>query len=935
LKINKIKNRLSNNFINSLEKLAAGYLSPAEFEVFIGLLSAETGKHYFNEEGESNFYRILSSRMDKSLFLRDLIKYPNYIEILAAVSAYSNYLADILVINPEYFYLVSNPSALNAKLKLEEIGKIIKESAGNFSSIKGKINALKGIKRREILRIGLRDIILKKSVAEITAELSALAKALSASLFEICYAETLKKYKISKIGRKYALVGLGKLGGNELNYSSDIDLLLFYDKNSSYNSKEYFEILSETIQLFIEKASNPTENGFLYRVDFRLRPDGRNSPLCKALQDYLVYYESRGEDWERQMLIKADFICGDTQLYNSFIKYLTPFIYPAYFKSSPLEQVRRMKENIEKRVTGQENIKLSKGGIRDIEFSLQALQLINGKRYADLKTGNSLIAISKLRGNGLLSPSEAEIFEEAYIFYRKIEHFLQLRNDSQVHTIPSEGSRLEALSTFMGFKNVKDFRKTLDKYKDGVIKIYNSITSGNGQSDEDPFSKIKNLENADKAAKNITFLREGKGLFDRKTFDSKTIDAFSQIEPALMEYLAKSSDPDTVLQNFCHIIRPEAFPAIWYEEFRNNKFFNAFLKILEYSHKTVDLLINNKLCKELFITRRGFEPISPDDFNGVSPSILIFLLALQFTVGLVNHAEIFRVFKEYFDWLIRTGTEKQVKKFKGKYFIAALGSFGAGEMSFASDIDLIFVSSEKMDNPRIQLAFEGLLKKLQEDCSPFDIDCRLRPEGQNGPLVWDLKNYEKYLEKRAKVWEYQSLCKIRLVAGSYELYSEFQALVNNRLNDLNTGEIKKEISRMRKMLYPKSGAINDIFNIKKSRGGIADIEFLIQFFMLSKPDEYLKYSGNNFEFLSDKILSPNIKKAELETLRHNFAYLKNLELGLQNIYNTSQLNIVKENKGYHKLADFLNFDSQAEMFAKTEEVRKENHAIFNKYIEQV
>ena len=538
MKTNKIKNPLSNSFISSLEKLAAGYLSPDGFEKFLSLLAAETSKHFFDSGGESNFIRILQGRMDKTLFLNDLLKYPNYIEILVSVSIYSNYLTDILVINPEYFYLVSNPSALNQKLTDEYLSGMIKDTVEHFNTTKGKINALKGIKRREILRIGLKDIVLKKSVSEITAELSYLAKALSAALFEICYKEVLQKYKITKIDRKYTLVGLGKLGGRELNYSSDIDLLLFYDKNSKHNQKEYFELLVETVQLFIEKASLPTENGFLYRVDFRLRPDGRNSPLCKTMQDYLVYYESRGEDWERQMLIKADFICGDKNLYESFIKYLTPFIYPAYFKASPLEQIRKMKENIEKRVRDQENIKLSKGGIRDIEFSVQALQLLNGKHFEDLRTGTSLIAIERLLKHKLLSADEAEIFETAYIFFRRVEHFLQLINDSQSHTIPQEGSKLELLRSFMGFQNVKAFRKTLDEYKTEVIKIYNSITNSGeaGDEDEEPLKKITKLENYDKALKNLNFLRDGKGLFDKKTFEAKAIEAFAEIEPELIKY---------------------------------------------------------------------------------------------------------------------------------------------------------------------------------------------------------------------------------------------------------------------------------------------------------------------------------------------------------------------------------------------------------------
>lgn len=937
MKINKIKHPLSNSFINSLEHLAAGYLSPDDFDKLLITLNAEIEKQYFDSNSEANFLRILSNRMDKTLFLSDLIKYTNFVEILVCISAYSNYLTDILVRNPEYFYLVSNPSALNKMLTLENLSEDIRNTIVNFNSIKGKVNALKGIKRREILRIGLKDIILKKDLLEITAELSFLAKAIAAELFEICYNEVLQKYKIQKINRKYAIVGLGKLGGSELNYSSDIDLILFYDQNSSHNSKEYFEIMAETVQLFIEKASLATESGFLYRVDFRLRPDGRNSPLCKAMQDYLIYYETRGEDWERQMLIKADFIGGDRELYSKFIKYLTPFIYPSYFKSSPLEQIRRMKENIEKRVRGEENIKLSKGGIRDIEFSLQALQLLNGHHNNELKTGNSLIAIQALLKHKLLSEDEASVFKEAYIFFRRIEHFLQLLNDAQVHTIPQEGNKLEALCRFMGFGNEKAFRKTLDEYKTEVIKIYNSITNSNDEADtdEEPLKEVKTLVNYDKALKNLNFLREGKGLLDKKTFDSKAIESFAVIEPMLINYLANSTEPDLVLQNFCHIIKPESIPAIWYKQLENNVYFQAFLRILEYSHKTVDRLITDPTCKEAFITRRAFRNLEDINLEEVSPVYISFILSLHFTIGLIGVKEIFFYFKQYFNIKIKNETENAIKKYKGKYFIAALGSFGAGEMSFASDIDLIFFSTEKMDNIKTQAAFENLLKKLKESCLPFDIDCRLKPEGQNSPLVWNLENYSAYLQKRAKVWEFQSMCKARFIAGDAGLFDSFKLLINNRLAQFEAQFIKKEVLDMRKMLYPKVSLTTDTFNIKKSNGGIADIEFIIQYIILTNPDLFIKYSGNNIEYIIDSITSEGVELEEKEVLLENFMFLKKLELSLQNIYNTSQLSIAKEKFGYQKLAGFMNFDTQGELLKRLDEIKKMNFKLFEKYLKQV
>ena len=373
---------------------------------------------------------------------------------------------------------------------------------------------------------------------------------------------------------------------------------------------------------------------------------------------------------------------------------------------------------------------------------------------------------------------------------------------------------------------------------------------------------------------------------------------------------------------------------IWYEQFRDKKFFAAFLRILEYSHKSADLLITNKICKESFITRKGFADISDINFEETTPAQLTFLLSLQYTIGLIEVKDIFRHYKNYFDSVIKNAAENDLKKFRGKYFIAALGSYGAGEMSFASDIDLVFVSSEKMDNQKQQKIFEELLKKLKELCGPFDIDCRLKPEGEKSPLVWSLENYRKYLEKRAKVWEFQSLCKVRYLAGDNELFDTYKLIISSNLRRFEKGTVVKEIIDMRKMLYPRSITSTDVFNIKKSKGGIADIDFTAQYFLLNNPPLYMKFAGTGFETISGNALHEFMEENDINILKKNFDFLKNLEISLQNIYNTSQLSIIKEKSAYKKLAEFLNLESELSMFAKIEEIRKENHLIFNKYMGQ-
>ncbi len=442
---------LSKDFIEKLAEFSAGYLSEQEFEQLIKAFENEAALKYFSHSSESNLLRIITNRYDRILLLQDCIKYPHYVHVLLGISINSNYLTDILVRNPEFFYRIANPSDIKYRLDEEDFLKVIKDTTSVFKSFNAKLNSLKSLKRREILRIGLRDILGLSELKETVFDLSLLARGIASELFSLCYKEVLQKNDINKINHEYCIIALGKLGGNELNYSSDIDLIIIYDKDGKVKEKQYSEIMNEVALLFIKAATSITDTGYIYRIDFRLRPDGRNSPLCKTYEEFINYYETRGEDWERQMLIKASFLTGNKTLYDKMMNYLSHFIYPSTFFISPQEQIKQLKKNIEKQLSSDENIKLIPGGIRDIEFSVQALQLLNGGRNKTIRTENTLDAIIKLESEKLLSTKEAETLRNAYILYRKIEHYLQLMNDIQTHSIPGKGETLEKLSSFLGF----------------------------------------------------------------------------------------------------------------------------------------------------------------------------------------------------------------------------------------------------------------------------------------------------------------------------------------------------------------------------------------------------------------------------------------------------------------------------------------------------
>ncbi len=913
-------------------QFSGGYFNQDQLDDLFSHIENETKRHHFTRSSESNLLRFISAVYDKVSFLSDCQKYPHYMELIISLTSNSNYLTDILVRNPEYFYLIANPSALEKILTTKQYFASVTEAVSSFKSFASSINAIRRLKRKELLRIGAKDIFLKKGIEEITGELSSLASAIASRLFSLCYHRILDKYKLDLPEDKYCLISLGKLGGNELNYSSDIDLMIFFDENNTLpGNKEYQEILNQAALLFVESASSLTEYGYIYRVDFRLRPDGRNSPLCRRLVDYLIYYESRGEDWERQMLIKCGFVSGSLDLFTRFKKYLAPFIFPSSFKVSPLEQVRRLKQNIEKNLKTEENIKLIPGGIRDIEFSIQALQLMNGGRLEDLRTGNTLEALRELKKHKFISEKEAVILENSYIFYRKIEHYLQLMNDTQTHLIPLKGEITDKLSVYLGFRNAGEFHEEVKRKRKNVQIIYTSIT-GNGKQKHVETEEDINFKNKAAAERDLMYLREGKGLLGTKEFDKHSIEAFEKISSALYTYLKSSDEPELVLSNFVRVIRQAKFPSIWYDQFRDNKFFKAFLSICEYSQWSVDLFAEDKSLREIFLSKRIFDKV--DLTGSLTYKEFLFLMLTGFTLEIIKAERVSYLLSKYSAAKIRnTVFELNRHNFlEGHYMIGAMGSLGSGEMTFTSDIDLIFITDNLLKHPEEQKIFVDFLSKLREEFRPAEVDCRLRPEGKSGMLVWDADAYVNYILSRARTWELQAFTKLSFIAGSRKLFNKITRAVVRRLKSENEQKIRSELKEMRRKLLPAGGTLQGMINLKKSNGGLTDIEFISQYLILCNPLSYNKLRSKDIN-KTLTVLAKQMPQYEndLKMLINNHRFLKSFILNYQDIFHQTSSIITRKDVRFAKMEKKMSLNENDSLENKLFRVINQNSALYTKF----
>lgn len=931
---------LSEEFEKRIYDLVKGFVQENTLNSFLYLIDETITGYPQKIKIENGLLRLFSSILSFSTFVKESIVYKHYIPTLITLISNSNYLLDILVRNPEYIYWLLTNGGLNNKLNRNELSSEIKKNLSVYSSFNSKVNFLIRLKRREILKIGARDLNHLDSIVETTLQLSDLAEELLSSLFNLCYNKVLSEYQITKTNRKYAVITLGKLGGRELNYSSDVDLIVIVDKNLKVkDGLTYYEIVSEVIKLFIEKASSLTPEGYLYRIDFRLRPDGKNSPICRTINDTLRYYETRGENWEKQMLIKMNFLTGDKRLYNNFYNNTKSFIYHLDPFSSVTEQVYELRKITTSNYSSEVNVKQSKGGIRDIEFPIQILQMINGGKNASIQTGNTFEAISKLYTGKLLTNEEQELIKESYTFFRRIEHFLQLLDDRQTHTIPESGEVLDIISHYFGFQPSYVFSEKVYGYMTRIALFADSVYMS-PEIEKSPTERSSyiiegeraiNFLDTGKAKKSLLYLKEGKGLLQRKDFDKITSKSYLKIEPFFLRYLSKSTRPDTVLNNFVRVIKNSRFPSIWYESFQSEKVFAAFLKICEYSQKAIDLFAEDKELRELFLDGTVFEPIASDTILSCNMKMILFILLVQYSNNLIDYEEIGRILSLSVKTKIIkiiSGSDDKLRNLK--YFICGLGSFSVEQMTFNSDIDIIFVCEASDTKKDIQKIFIGILESIRLNVEPFKIDCRLRPEGNLSQIVWNIETYISYINKRAKIWEMQSLTKMNYICGDSSLFLEFSKSISLRIEREDESLIKKEIRLMRQRIIDSDSTYMKLFNIKKSKGGITDIEFTVQYLLLKNSSIFNQLRGGNMRKVILGLTKhyPEVS-SEINLLFNNYQFLINLHLLIQSIFNLSSDMLPKDIEKIKVLTSVLKLNEDKSLDNMINEISNENIRIFD------
>ena len=834
--------------------------------------------------------RFLEAAAGRPELYERLLHSPALREGLTRILAHSSFLTDLLVRSPGHLrWLFEETPHLTLPLPPEEL-RARQRQALHDAGEAGWADALRRFQRRELLRIGTAEILGCKDVSQVGRELSDLADVTVAAVLENLTRSLNRTHGRPSTGRgrpaRFCVLGLGKYGGRELNFSSDIDLLFLYDEDGAtvgprgvkgIGNGLFYDRLAERL---IQVLTEVTPEGFLYRVDMRLRPEGEMGPLTRSLRSYWIYYESRGELWERQMLIKARRSAGSERLGRLFRDMLIPFVYPAHFAVSPSEEIHRIKERIEAgarhRPEGGNNIKLQPGGIRDIEFVVQCLQLLHGRRTARARSGGTLASIERLRQAGALTPEEARALREAYRFLRRLENLLQIDAGRPTYAVPEDGSEQAAALGDRLLNGQGSLSAAVAAHLSAVRAVYDSVFGSDRQPGPAGAGDPRWLLDAPAASEGVRPALEPSGFRETGTahrllrqlganpmLTSSGRTNLEDLLVPLLPQLAATPDPDGALLRFAGIVDAYGAPGAFYGmALAHPRFLSMLVTICGRSALLAGLLQNEPgLLDELVGLDLSGRMPPLDRAARTDPARLrrfrnnaLLQIGADDLLGLTPGEETFHRISDLADEVVSAVVDETLAALsrrlgrpragrrqdrEARFACFAGGKAGGRELDFASDLDLFFLyegegrTGRGVDNAEYySAAVRQVLQALGEGL--FEVDARLRPEGSRAPVVISLPAYRSYLRTRASTWERLALTRVRWIAGDEGLGRRvLRAIEAFVYGSPLTPEMVDEIADMRRRMEPAPRARRGrVVDIKRGPGGIVDAEFIAQILLL-------------------------------------------------------------------------------------------------------
>jgi glutamate-ammonia-ligase adenylyltransferase len=766
-------------------------------------------------------------------------------------------------------------------------------------------SALRRLKRRAYVRVCARDLAAGAPLAEVTEAMTLIAEVAVTSATRVLHEALAARYGEPRNDRGEAqrliVVGMGKLGGRELNVSSDIDLIFIYpedgdtDGEHSISNFEFFTRLGKQLIAAISEATN---DGQVFRVDMRLRPNGDSGPLACSLDMLENYFVTQGREWERYAWIKARPLTGERHEELEAIR--RPFVFRKYLDFGTINAMRDLHAQIRREVAKKDmanNIKLGPGGIREIEFIAQVFQLIRGGRDRSLQIKPTLQVLKLLAEKGQLS-REAEVeLSTAYDFLRRLEHRLQYLDDAQTHSLPAKAEDRELVAQAMGFGSFEALAMELDDHRQNVARHFEAVFADpNGhnhqldgvwqsmadESQSSRYGSLAALGFRDPAAAFTRLAAIRSGSRYQQLSDAARA-RFDALVPRLIEAAAVLADPDAALSRGLDLLEaisrraaylallqqyPQALTkvtqivgsSVWAANYLNRHpvLLDELLdpRLLEAAHDWTDFRVH--LAQTL-------DEVEPDterqmDLLREAHHAQVFRLLTQDLSGLLTVEHLADHLSELADIIVDRALilawRKLLKRHVDapRFAVISYGKLGGKELGYASDLDIVFL----FDDPAPEAAeiYSRLATRLNTWLSAqtsagqlFETDLRLRPNGDSGLVVSSMAAFRKYQLESAWLWEHQALTRARFTAGDPAVGAAFEAIrceVLTQKRDL--AKLREEIMAMRKKMLDAHATKLDerdmVFNLKHDPGGLIDVEFAVQYLVLGYSWQYRELTEN-------------------------------------------------------------------------------------------
>ncbi|MCF8110711.1 MAG: bifunctional [glutamate--ammonia ligase]-adenylyl-L-tyrosine phosphorylase/[glutamate--ammonia-ligase] adenylyltransferase [Desulfobacteraceae bacterium] len=845
---------------------------------------------------------------------------------ISKVFKFSDYAARQCVRNPALLCDLAQCGDLDRLYAPGEYDRRVKAVSAASADENEFSIGLRRLRHREMVRIAWRDLSERADLFETMAELSAFADACISEVLEFLYPRVSERFgkPLDSAGKPQQLVvfAMGKLGGRELNFSSDIDLMFAYPEagetaggEKQISNEEFFTRLARRV---IDVIGKSTAEGFVFRVDTRLRPYGDAGPLVMSFDAMENYYQSYGREWERYALVKARIVAGDIKRGEEFLDRLKPFIYRRYLDYGTFESIREMKQKIVREVARKglyNNIKHGYGGIREIEFFGQVFQLIRGGIDPAYQQRSILKVLRVMRGDRCMTGEVYEELTSAYVFLRNTENRLQMHDDMQTHTLPEDPAALERLAESMGFESPDTFLEKLGHHMSRVHFHFNELLSPEHGETESELQK---------SLEGVWFVPEdrerGRDLLAEAGFDEPQAvlrlisdfrqkagmgkdgnvaeDRLNRLMPQVLNAAAETDRPAMVLKRLMplleSILNRSCYISLLLE---NPGALGHLVKLTRISPWIVSFLSTHPLLlDELLDLRSLYAPLGrkelaeelwdrlsklpEDDPEYQMDEIRVFKQVNTFRIvvaDVTGHLPLMKVSDRltylaetvleaalHLTWrqmVERYGRPSGIRSDSGDMGFAAIayGKLGGYELGYSSDLDLVFLHTAKpgsteggrlrpIDNSeffgRLGQRIIHFLSAPTATGKLYEIDTRLRPSGNAGVLVSRIGAFEEYQRKNAWIWEHQALIKARPVVGDRQVVERFEQIREDVLaikrDPLTLARSVLEMrNRMRREHAP---AKKDSFDLKQDRGGIIDIEFLVQFLILRYGYKYEELS---------------------------------------------------------------------------------------------